>query len=128
MCCSGKKSALMDPLLHIPTIKKLVATHASQHGPLNVLSSRSTTATQLEVDEFKLVLRKLEFDVKAFRIYARKMADVKDALFHGQLDFKRRQQQLAVSEMERFLDQYVLLLNAEEITASSGGQVAGEML
>ena len=116
-----EKSELMDPLTHVATLKTLVEKFGlSETGGSKKAMTESLTATQLEVDEFNLLLRKLDYDVKAFKIYRTKMADVQNALFHGRRDFKRQKQELAVKEVERFLDEFVLLMNADEIPKGQG--------
>ena len=115
-----EKSELMDPLLHIPSLKELI----DAQPPVALLAgSRSlftnSVGQSLEVDEFKLVLKKLQFDVKAFQIWGQKMQHVKNALWHGQLEFKMQRQATAVEAVTQYMDQYCLLLNVEDMMLCS---------
>ena len=114
-----EKSELMDPLHHIPSLKALIDAQppvASLGGSLSLFTN---PAHSLDVDEFKLTLKKLQFDVKAFQIWGQKMQNVKNALWHGQLEFKMQRQVAAVAAVTHYLEQNVLLLNVEEHLASS---------
>ena len=121
----AEKSELMDPVLHVPTILKLVDLQSPCKLPDGQIVKSANHC--IEADDFYLFIKKIQYDVKAFNCWLEKLKDAKGAIYHAELDWKRKRLDLAHAAVQSFMDQHTMFLTLDEHASCEFLSVAGTL-
>ena len=91
---------------HIPSLRKLVDSHMF----LLPVGPSAAAAEALEVDAFELVMRQLDFDVKAHAVWLKKCENIHMAKGHAQREWALRRDLECKTAARSFVDKVMKLL------------------
>ena len=85
-----EKSDAFNPSVHIPCLRKLVEAHYITGTPIPAPLLQQHA---LEVDEFQLLMKRMQYDVSAVQTWRKKCSNVMGAREHAEQEFKLKRRQ-----------------------------------